>query len=160
MGVIILSASCVFRWLQFTPLTFITKLNIELSMADLIMKLATQKCTIEAERVLADRQQAELEAPTKPADDGSTQLTAIEMGPMGAGDNWRWAVLRTPEAVVDEERAMVIANSGRASTMASGSDSDEQPLRRDWERGRYHGNLSYGTEAQTKRASGESRGVN
>lgn len=155
-----LSVSCVFRWLQFTPLTFITKLNIELSMADLIMKLATQKCTIEAERVLAGRQLAESEAPTKPVDDGSTQLTAIEMEPMGADDDWRWAVSRTREAVVDEERAMVITNSGRASTMASGSDNDEQPLSREWERGRFNGNISYdGTEAQNKRTSGESRGV-
>lgn len=128
-------------------------------MADLIMKLATQKCTIEAERVLADRQLAGSEAPTKPADDGSTQSAATGVGPMDADGNWQWAVLRTRDAVVDEERAMVIAGSGRASTMASGSDNDEQPLSRDWEQGRCHGNVSYGTEVQTKRAVGELRGV-
>lgn len=153
-GIYHIYAKCEFRWLQYTPLTFITKLNIELSMADLLMKLATQKHTIEAERELADRQLAESGAPTKSANDSSTQPTAaaIEMGRMGADDNWQWAVLRTQEVVMDVERAAVIASSGRASTAASGSDNDEQPLRRDWERVGYHGSTLYRTEVKTATA--------
>lgn len=123
-------------------------------MSDLLMRLATQKCTIEAERELAGRQLAELGAPTKSADDNSTQLTAaaIEMERMGADDNWQWAVLRTREVVMDVERAAVIANSGRASTAASGSDNDEQPLRRDWEQVGYHGSTLYRTAVKTAAA--------
>lgn len=148
----VLTTSCVyvFRWLQFTPITFITKLNIELSMSDLLMRLATQKCSIAAERdqrVLADRELTESAAAAKPAADNSASSNAIEMGPLDPDDNWQWSVLRTREVVTDVERAVVGPEC--ASTTASGSVDDEQPLRQEWERVGHHESTSCKTEIKT-----------
>lgn len=162
---VVLSTSCVFRWLQFTPLTFITKLNIELSMSDLIMRLATQKNTIRGQRELA-----ESSAVPKPVDYSASirsaaavevdlievdlmEVDLIEVDLMDSADpgldNWQWEVLRAREVVVDVE-STVAGGSGSAS--APVSDRNAQPLReeREWGRGGYHGSVSYKTEVETR----------
>ncbi|KAL0640810.1 hypothetical protein Q9L58_000117 [Maublancomyces gigas] len=149
--VLMFNRTSPFVWLQFTPITFITKLNIELSMSDLLMKLATQKCSIEAERdqrELADRELTGSGTTAKSAVDDPTQSTAIEMSRLDPDDSWQWAVLRTQEIVMDVERAEA-GGSASASTTASGFDNDEQPLRREWERVGYHGSATYKTEVKT-----------
>lgn len=120
-------------------------------MSDLLMRLATQKCSIAAERdqrELADRELAESGATAKPVVDNSTQSTAIEMDRLGPDDSWQWAVLRTREIVMDVECAET-GGSASASTTASGPDNDEQPLRREWEQVGYHGSTAYRTEVKT-----------
>ncbi|KAI5846474.1 hypothetical protein DFP73DRAFT_545988 [Morchella snyderi] len=151
LGLMWLPAS-PFVWLQYGTLAWMGKLNVELSMADLIMKLAyhtPEPSSLELRPV--SRTESEQISNMSFVDSLAPIITTttivpetnaphgIVAGPSTSdaqSNQYQWAVTKTTEIVVEIEEI------GSAMELPMEHDQEE----RRWERVGYHGRISYKAE--------------